>query len=146
MNWQTFVEENSLVEKILHEDPDGTYGLMTFASRDYYRHIVENMSKGTNLSESDVARMAINLARASADKGADSRSAHVGFYLIDRGLPDLERAAQVRYTFAQSLRKLFNKLPFQFYLGTIVLLTAFFTASYWSVAHSRVYLIGCFSR
>ena len=137
MNWQTFVEENSLVEKILHEDPDGTYGLMTFATRDYYRHIVENMSKSTNLSESDLARLAINLARASADnKGADSRAAHVGFYLIDKGLPELERAAQVHYTFVQSLRKLFNKLPFHFYIGTIVLLTAVFAASFWSIARS----------
>ncbi len=97
MDWREFVETMSVVEQILREDPGGVYGKMDFATRDRYRHVVEKIAKGSRLSESEVARKAIQLAReGAANKGSDDRAAHVGFYLIDKGLPQLERMAQVR--------------------------------------------------
>ncbi len=70
---------------------------MDFATRDRYRHVVEKIAKSSRLSEGEVARKAIQLAReGAARKGSDDRAAHVGFYLIDKGLPQLERAAEAR--------------------------------------------------
>jgi cyclic beta-1,2-glucan synthetase len=44
------------------------------------------------LAEAEVARRAIQLAADSArDKGSADRTAHVGYYLIDKGRPVLER-------------------------------------------------------
>ena len=56
----------SLVERTLREDPVGIYGRMDFATRDRYRHVVERIAKRGRLSESEVARAAIELAQAGA--------------------------------------------------------------------------------
>ena len=77
---------------------------MDFATRDRYRHVVEKIAKRSRLSEGEVARKAIQLAhgRAAARDGDDDRAAHVGFYLIDKGLPQLERAAGMRAVSART--------------------------------------------
>ena len=94
MDWHEFVETMSVVDQTLREDPGGFYGKMDFTTRDRYRHVVEKIAKSSGLSESEVARKAIRLAQeGAAGKGGDDRAAHVGFYLIDKGLAQLERAA-----------------------------------------------------
>jgi len=50
MDWRTFVESVSVVEKILREDPSGFYGKMDFATRDRYRHKVEKIAKKERLT------------------------------------------------------------------------------------------------
>ena len=102
MDWREFVETMSVVEQTLREDPGGVYGRMDFATRDRYRHVVERIAKASRLSEGEVARKAIQLAHdGAARKAGDDRAAHVGFYLIDKGLPELERAAEVRLPLAE---------------------------------------------
>ncbi|MGH8632545.1 MAG: cyclic beta 1-2 glucan synthetase, partial [Burkholderiales bacterium] len=91
MDWREFVETMSVVEQKLREDPGGVYGKMDFATRDRYRQVVERIAKASRLSESEVAHKAIQLAHeGAARKDGDDRAAHVGFYLIDKGLPQLE--------------------------------------------------------
>ena len=74
MDWREFVETMSVVEHVLREDPDGVYGKMDFATRDRYRHVVEKIAKGSPLSESEVARKAIQLAREGAAGKGERRS------------------------------------------------------------------------
>ena len=96
MNWREFVETMSSVDQVLREDPADIYVKMDFATRDRYRHVVEKIAKKSNLSESEVARMAIRLARkGSVKKDDNDRTAHVGFYLIDKGLFELENLAKI---------------------------------------------------
>ena len=83
IDWREFVEAISVVEQNLREDPDGVYGRMDFASRDQYRHAVERLAKASPLSEVEVARQALRLAREAAAKRTGMRRAHVGFYLVD---------------------------------------------------------------
>ena len=45
MDWREFVETMSVVEQKLREDPGGVYGGMDFATRDRYRHAVEQLAK-----------------------------------------------------------------------------------------------------
>ena len=124
-DWREFVETMSVVERILQEDPGRVYHKMDFATRDRYRHVVEKIAKRSRLSESEVARGAIALTHAgAAQHGGDDRAAHVGFYLIDRGLPQLERRAAVRRSPAVVLQRLSRRCPVCAYLGTILLLTA----------------------
>ena len=66
MDWREFVETMSVVEQMLREDPGGVYGSMDFATRDRYRHVVEQLAKRSPLSEAEVARRAIQLAREGA--------------------------------------------------------------------------------
>ncbi|MBI4455965.1 MAG: cyclic beta 1-2 glucan synthetase, partial [Acidobacteria bacterium] len=129
-DWREFVERMSAVEQTLLEDPDGVYGRMDFSTRDRYRHVIEKAAKASMLSEGEVARKAIQLAHAgAAAKGLDDRAAHVGFYLIDKGLPQLERAAEMHLSGAEALQRMNRRFPLVFYLGTIVLITAVFTAT-----------------
>jgi len=127
MDWREFVETMSLVEQTLGEDPADVHGKMDFATRDLYRHVVEETAKDSPHSESEVARRAIQLAREGASrKGGDDREAHVGFYLIDEGLAQLERAAEVRLSPAEALRKFSRRFPLLLYAGAILLMTAIF--------------------
>jgi cyclic beta-1,2-glucan synthetase len=98
MDWREFVEEQSVMEAVLRADPSGDYRRMTFATRDHYRHVVERIAIRTNRDEADVARQAIELARRPVpadDAGAAVRS-HVGYYLLDDGLAELERQTNYR--------------------------------------------------
>ena len=102
----------SLVEQTLCEDTGGVYGKMDFVTRDRYRHVIEKAAKRSPYSESEVARKAIQLAhQGAARKGSDGREAHVGFYLIDQGLAQLERMAKVRLSAAEVLRKVGRRFP-----------------------------------
>ena len=122
MDWLEFVERMSSVEQVLREDPAGVYGKMDFATRDHYRHVVEKIAKSSLLSESEVALKAIGLARGAAahkdDRQArDDRAAHVGFYLIDKGLPQLERTVGVRHSISGYLQRIGHAFPLPFYVG-----------------------------
>ena len=80
-----------------------------------------------------MARKAVELARAAAlvgahSTGAGERARHIGFYLIDKGLPELERAAEVRLSSSQSLQRAVERCPLLIYLGTIVLLSVILSA------------------
>ena len=138
MDWREFVETMSVVEQTLREDPGGVYGKMDFATRDRYRHVVEKIAKSSRLSEGEVARKAIQLAQQGAARnGGDDRAAHVGFYLIDKGLPQLERTAEVRLSTSEALQRTSGRFPLLLYLGTIVLMTAIFTGGLLAKAHAE---------
>ncbi len=137
MDWREFVETMSVVEQKLREDPEGVYAKMDFATRDRYRHVVEKIAKASRLSESEVARKAIQLAHeGAARKDGDDRTAHVGFYLIDKGLVRLERTAEARLSIAETVQRIGGRFPLSLYLGAIVLLTAIFTGSLLAKAHA----------
>ena len=127
MDWREFVESMSVVEQTLREDSGGIYGRMDFATRDRYRHIVEKIAKISPFSESEVARKAIQLTNEAASKGLRDRAAHVGYYLIDKGRPDLERKAEARVRALERLHRGVNRFPLLLYLSPILLMTALFT-------------------
>jgi len=136
MDWRDFVETMSAVERILLEDPTNVYGRMDFATRDHYRHVVEKIARNSELSESAVARKAIELTRRNANGPEDEgRAAHVGFYLIDQGLPELEAAASIRRTPRERIGGIVRRFPLFVFLGSIGLLTGIFTAELVLKAH-----------
>jgi cyclic beta-1,2-glucan synthetase len=119
MDWREFVETMSGVEKTLRED--GVYGQMNFATRDRYRHVIESVARRSRLSEVEVARAAIQLAHQST--GGNNRAAHVGFYLVDKGLPQLEDRVASRLSMSSGLRRISRRFPLPVYLGTILLIS-----------------------
>ncbi|HKW80594.1 MAG TPA: cyclic beta 1-2 glucan synthetase, partial [Casimicrobiaceae bacterium] len=136
MDWRRFVDAMSIVEQTLLEDPDAAYGRMDFVSRDGYRHAVEQLAKKSPSSEADVARKAIELARAAASD-PDPRRGHVGFYLIDAGRPLLERAIGARYDGFSELSRLVARRPAAVYLASILALTGVLTAGMIDAATNR---------
>ncbi len=125
MDWRKVVEAMSTVEQALHTDPAGVYARMDFVTRDRYRHCVEAMSRQSSVAEEAVARAAIQLAtEAAARDGRTARTAHVGFYLIDKGRPQLERIVRVRWSLRRNLTRTARRFPIFFYLGSILGITA----------------------
>ena len=136
MDWRAFVETMSAVEQALREDPGGAYVRMDFTTRDRYRHVVEKIAKKSRLHEADVARQAILLAgEGAARNGPGDRSAHVGFYLVDKGLPRMERAVEARLSALDSLRRTASRCSLHLYLGSITLLTVIFSGALLAKAH-----------
>ena len=125
MNWREFVETMSVVEQILREDPGDIYIKMDFATRDRYRHAVEKIAKHSPLSESEVARHGNRFipGRLCQSISNGDRETHVGFYLIDKGLPELEQRAQMRKPVAEVIRRSISKFPLFIYLTTIMVIT-----------------------
>ena len=95
MDWREYVEQLSAVEAVLRKDPVGMHAQQDFLTRDRYRHAVEEIAKKSIYDEITVARKAIDLAKAAqANFGNQSRNAHVGYWLIDKGRPVLEQELQ----------------------------------------------------
>ncbi|MEJ2502941.1 MAG: carbohydrate-binding protein, partial [Gemmatimonadota bacterium] len=106
LDWRTFVERQSAMESILGTDPAACHSRMTFGTRDRYRHVVERIARRTGRPEEGVARMAVDLARAaSSAHGQEDVRAHVGYYLMDDGLPELESATGYRLRVREALHR-----------------------------------------
>ncbi len=124
LDWRKFVESMSVVERTLREDAGGIYGRMEFATRDRYRHEVEKIAKHSGRSENEVAQAAIVLAReSSAAKSPEDRTAHVGYYLIGKGVARLERSVAARFPTGERLGRACRRSPVLLYVGGIVLIT-----------------------
>ena len=137
MDWREFVETMSVVDQIMREDPRDVYVKMDFSTRDRYRHVIEKIAKKSRLPESEVARTAISLARkCSAKNGRYDCAAHVGFYLIDKGLSELEQLMKVRLSPVDKIMQLGRRIPLLLYIGAIILLTFIFTGSLLVKAHT----------
>lgn len=135
-DWREFVESQSVVEQTLRGDPAGVYGKMNFGTRDLYRHAVEKIAKRCKYTELDVARAAVQLAAQAAHDPADGRKAHVGYYLLDDGRPQLEKAVAVRPSARQSIKEAVRKHPLLVYLGAIASITAGLSAAFGAWASS----------
>jgi len=128
MDWRDFVETLSATEQKLREDPGAIYVRMDFATRDRYRHVVEKIAKQSRLSEGEVAEKAVRLAQeGAARQGGDDRTAHVGFYLVGKGLRELERTTEARLSAVEAFTRAAGRFPLLLYLGSIALITLILT-------------------
>ncbi|HJU53090.1 MAG TPA: hypothetical protein VJ715_00915, partial [Pyrinomonadaceae bacterium] len=130
LDWRDFFEDVSLVDPILNEDPAGAYSRLEFASRDHYRHVVERISKRTRSDELEVARKAVELAQQAGAGEQDARHSHVGYFLIDDGLPELEKAFGYRPRIQEKITRAIFRHPTLVYLGTLAILTALIAAAF----------------
>src|SRR5664279_3035347 len=124
LDWREFVESMSYVERVLQDDPAEVNVLMDFQTRYHSRNVIEKMAKKTELSEIEIARKSIDLAKNGADlNGKKDRTAHVGYWLIGKGLSQLEDLVKIKYSLSLVFKKTIFRFPLFFYLGSIVVLT-----------------------
>ena len=121
--WAEFVERVSLVDRTFSEG--SAFREMSFATRDLYRHVVEELSKGSPHSQLEIARTASDLARQRRPR---SRESDPGFFLIDRGRSELESAIAFRPPFSQFLRRALKRGSVVFYWGSIAAVALVFLA------------------
>ncbi|MEG8222623.1 cellobiose phosphorylase [Sphingomonas sp. HH69] len=92
IQWNDFFDRTSQVEAVLKRDPAGIYPRMDFATRDQYRHAVERLAARSGLLEREVAQRALRQCQSSEE----APSGHVGYWLIDAGLPAFTDALDPR--------------------------------------------------
>lgn len=151
-DWREFVEAHSVVEQILRDDPAGVYAHMDFATRDHYRHVIEQVARRGPFAENDVARKAVQLAQAEAiaptadeprapgnvEDLSANRLAHVGYFLIGRGRSALERLTAMHSTLLMTMGRFGRENSLCLYLMCVLLLTVAITTAlpWWSGAWS----------
>ncbi|NLA53360.1 MAG: glycosyl transferase, partial [Clostridiales bacterium] len=98
MDFASLLEDVSLVDQILREDPDGIYTQMDANSRNHYRNTIEEIAAMAGVSEVHIANDALELAQQAAlhrkndDRESPLRNVgHVGYYLIGDGVEALRR-------------------------------------------------------
>src|ERR1700736_2454603 len=127
-DWHEFFESVSLVDEILREGSN--FAEMDFSTRDYYRHAIEDLSRGTSHSEIEIARRAVHRAKRASVKSngnkheVDDRRADPGYYLIAQGRVSFERELGYRLKWRKRLLRLYVRAAVPGYLGTIFLMTA----------------------
>ncbi|MDB4972031.1 MAG: hypothetical protein JWN48_372 [Myxococcaceae bacterium] len=127
LDWIAFVERQSVTEQALRADPAGFYRKMTAATRDAYRHQVERIARRSEMTELQVANLAVALASEPASNecpgAAVDRRRHVGHFLIDAGQAELERAASYRSSISQRLHRFVLRHPHGLFVGGIAVTT-----------------------
>jgi len=136
-DWSEFFESVSLVEQILQRDPVAVYGRMDFASRDRYRHAVEELAEPRGDAQVRVALKSVERARQIAERTPDAREAHVGYYLIAEGRRQFEQGIGWEPGRAVGLRRAFFRRATPGYLGTVTLATSALVAV--AVAYARAH-------
>ncbi|HEV3457534.1 MAG TPA: glycosyl transferase, partial [Thermoanaerobaculia bacterium] len=124
-DWAAFFESVSPVDEELAAHPG--YQAAEFATRDRYRHAVEELARGTRRSEIEIARLAVERAAAEAKAEAEAdaeRQGDPGYYLIAGGRAAFERELGYRLPPRQWLRRAFFAWATPGYLGTIAAGTA----------------------
>lgn len=119
LSWANIFESINPVDAILAKDPLDVYAIMSFNTKDQYRHTIESLSRHSNYSETRIAEMAINLAK----DGKEEFEKHVGYYLVDEGRAILEKQIQYISPFLQKLRKFLKTRPTSIYLSALGILT-----------------------
>ena len=97
VDWTELFERVSLVDDVFQAV--SAFGAMDFPTRNLYRSAVEQLARGSELTELDVAHAAVAMATRAleaGDAGSDARLADPGFYLIAGGLPGFEAAIGFR--------------------------------------------------
>jgi cyclic beta-1,2-glucan synthetase len=126
-DWAEFFESVSLVDEVLRADSD--FAAMDFATRDRYRHAIEELARSSDHSEFAIARRVIARTQGavtqSHDRQAVSGDRHTdpGYYLISKGRISFERELGIRVSMRRGLRRAYATEATPGYLGTMTVMS-----------------------
>ncbi|CAH0177652.1 N,N'-diacetylchitobiose phosphorylase [Pseudomonas sp. Bi130] len=130
IDWAKLFESVSLVDARLRAG--SAFALMDFPTRNLYRSAIEQLARGSALSELEVADRALEAARLaeSAEQGEEwgGRASDPGYHLIAEGRPALERAMGFRAPLRLRISRFNIRLGIGGYVGSIFLLTTLLLA------------------
>jgi cyclic beta-1,2-glucan synthetase len=132
-DWAQFVESVSLVDEVLRKRT--AFGDMDFATRDRYRHAVEELSRVSGVTEIEVTRKAVTMSEVAATSKAvassvdvetsvDERRRDPGYFLISGGRSEFERFLNVRAPLSGRIRRTYVRAGARGYLGSLAFVTA----------------------
>ncbi len=124
VDWAEFFESVSLVDSALCAETN--FAAMDFATRDQYRNAIEQLARGSELTELEVTRRAIR-ATEQADNERPECSDPIeleqdpGYYLISRGRLGFEREIGFRIPLRERLSRAYAAAGMPAYLATIAI-------------------------
>jgi cyclic beta-1,2-glucan synthetase len=132
-DWAQLIEPLVVFDMFLRQDPANAFAQMDFESREMYRRRVALIARRSDSSESQVAQAALELAREGNAAEAPNprihlRRAHVGYYLIGDGFPQLAARVGFHPSLAWRARAFVRANGEDFFLSGIQLSTLLFIA------------------
>jgi cyclic beta-1,2-glucan synthetase len=128
IDWAELFEKVSPVDK--HLCQHSNFAAMDFASRNLYRSAIEQLARGSDLPECDVARAATEAALAADKLSSDSvqakREAETGFHLIGAGRLAFEQRLGFQPGLSLKLHRALATTGLPGYLSVLALLTLTF--------------------
>lgn len=125
IDWADLVESVSLVDARLASGSG--FAAMDFATRNLYRSAIEELARGSSVSELDVADHVLEASRLAAGKEDTAvekeRVSDPGYHLIAMGRPDLERAIGFRPPGRLWISRLTVRLGIAGYVSSIAVVT-----------------------
>src|SRR6202008_3160551 len=122
VDWAKLFEAVSPVDDALRAGSD--FAAMDFATRNLYRTAVEEIARGTDLAETEIARRALQAASAAPEAcSGDRRSHDPGYHLIGGGRPAFERSLDFRPP-GLALRRRFAATGIAGYVASVSLTSA----------------------
>ena len=115
VDWATLFEEVSPVDDILRAS---AFPAMDFATRNLYRTAIEQMARGSGLTEPAIAVRALDAASAADGRDCDDRRREPGYYLIGGGRPSFERSLGFRRP-GLALRRRFIAMGIAGYVASV---------------------------
>ncbi|MCB5184281.1 protein ndvB [Methylobacillus gramineus] len=125
IDWAALFESVSLIDECLARD--GHFSAMDFPTRNLYRSAIEQLARGSLLSELEIVEVTLGLCSHPQDVAQDvtdaERACDPGYYLIAEGRLMLEQAIHFKPP-ARLLISRFNlRLGIAGYIGTIIMTT-----------------------
>ncbi|AXC10595.1 Cyclic beta-1,2-glucan synthase [Acidisarcina polymorpha] len=146
-DWVPLLESLIIFDPTLRQDPAHSYSLMDFETRESYRKRIAKVARYSEFTEAQVASAALDLAHEAwklpiTDARLYLRRSHVGYYLIDKGFPQLASRIGYRPAFIDRLRTLIRNNADDFYIGGIEVITILLMAAVIAPLASRYPVIG----
>jgi cyclic beta-1,2-glucan synthetase len=114
VDWAKFVESVSLVDDVLRDE--SRFAALDFPTRDAYRHAIEDLARGSDRKELEVARAALELASRARET---PRLRDPGYYLLAAGRPALEETLGYRVPWNQRIARDTRAAGLRGYAGAI---------------------------
>jgi hypothetical protein len=133
-DWPYLIEPLIVIDTFLRQDPAGTFERMDFESREMYRKRIALVARRSDYTEIEVAQAALELAQHGGESPSEDareahKRAHVGYYLIDKGFPQLTSRVGFHPTLAVRARAFVRSHAVDFFLSGIQLLTLLIIAA-----------------
>lgn len=133
-DWAGIIEPLILFDNLLRQDPAGAYTGMDFETRESYRSRIAHVARYSDCTEMQVAEHTLQLAREGAqqpfsDPRMRLRFSHVGYYLIDKGFPQLAARVNLHPRMIDRMRAAIRGNADDFYITGIELITILFIAA-----------------
>ncbi|MFN0157599.1 MAG: GH36-type glycosyl hydrolase domain-containing protein [Bacteroidota bacterium] len=103
VDWTKFFESVSLVDATLCAKSN--FAAMDFPTRDRYRHAIEELARGSALTEIQIAQTAVQKALSAGDGEENGPEQDPGYYLLSKGRLAFEK----QIAFHVSLRSWFDR-------------------------------------